>query len=267
MAPHTSNSVLKKLFLMLTGLVLVVLTALVSLFTVYIRQQREAEISSQVNRVTNSAAIIAERFNAVFTAQTQLLNDKRVAKLAHGLYTDNYEKTTLILDLLAAMQNMQSLNGIIEDIIITLPAQGLELSVKNDYQKKTYSLAQLRSAYGGGLTLREGRLEMNVSSPLVVSIEENYIPDYNIRILLLASYLETFLDTFQDREQEGALWVLQAKTSPGTVFRTRSRRSCCHTGPTPGRRPSRRCTPTSCAAPAPGICLCPMPLKNTASRC
>lgn len=138
MAPHTSNSVLKKLFLMLTGLVLVVLTALVSLFTVYIRQQREAEISSQVNRVTNSAAIIAERFNAVFTAQTQLLNDKRVAKLAHGLYTDNYEKTTLILDLLAAMQNMQSLNGIIEDIIITLPAQGLELSVKNDYQKKTY---------------------------------------------------------------------------------------------------------------------------------
>lgn len=52
--------------------------------------KREVEMSVQVNRVTNSASVIEQQLSAVFSVETQLFNDTRVAQLAQGLYADNY---------------------------------------------------------------------------------------------------------------------------------------------------------------------------------
>lgn len=226
MAKQGTSSVFKKLFLMFLGLVVIVFTVLVGFFVTYVNQQREVEISSQVNRVTNSASVIEQQLNAVYNVLTQLLNDTRVAQLAHGMYEDNYERVELILELLATIQSTQSINSIISDVVISIPTEDLELSAVNGYHKKFYSAEEFKSSQitqSHNLIVNNGLLEMKVSSPLVTSLEENYMPDFVIKIQLDDDYLNDFLENFRNQNLEGAFWVLNDEEENKLLFTTNIR--------------------------------------------
>lgn len=221
MAKQGANSVFRKLFLMFLGMVIVVFTVLVGFFITYVEQQREIEMSSQVNRVITSASVIEQQLNAIFNVETQLLNDIRVAQLAHHIYEDDYAKSQLILDLLASIQRTQSINSIIDDIVILFPEDGIELSAANLYHKRSCDTSAFQAANSTAshhLVRIDNQVEMHVSYPLMYSVEENYVPDYEIRIRLSGSYLDSFLENFQNRNLEGAFWVLNEDSEDTLIF-------------------------------------------------
>lgn len=221
MAKRGTVSVFKRLFIMLLGLMLIVFAVLVGFFVTFVDQQREVEMSGQVNRVTNSASVVEQQIAAISNVEMQLLNDIAVSRLAQGLYSDNYQKTELILEILSKIQSTQSINRVIDDIIINFPAREIELSAKSGYSKRPYVKEDDPSRYSGTsnhLVLRDGQLEMNVSFPLSGSIEEDYIPDYEIRILLSQAYLDGYIDSFRNEELEGAFWVLAEKEEVELLF-------------------------------------------------
>ena len=221
MSKQGTSSVFQKLFLMFLGLVIVVFTVLVGFFVTYVEQQREVEMSGQKNRVTNSASVIEQQLNAIYNVETQLLNDTRVAQLAHRMYEDDYEKSQLILDLLATIQSTQSINSMIDDIVIIFPGEGIELSATNGYHKRYYDVSSFqidRSTASNQLVLIDNQVEMNVSYPLMNSVDESYIPDYEIRISLSDQYLHDFLENFRNQNLEGAFWVLNEEAENKLLF-------------------------------------------------
>ena len=210
MAKQGTSSVFRRLFLLFLGLVIVVYSVLVGFFVRYIDQQRNVEMSSQITRVSNSSSVIEQQIRAVSNVEMQLLNDTRVKRLSLGLYEDDYEKSQLILDLLASIQNAQSINKMISDIILCFPQEGVELSALRGYRRHDYQAAQFHKQTGnstGQLELTDGELELKIAYPLKNSLEENYMPDYEVRIILSRSYLNDFLESFRREDMEGAFWV------------------------------------------------------------
>ena len=169
MAKQGTSSVFKRLFLLLLTLMIVIYVVIVGFFVRYVQQQRNIEMSGQITRVSNSASVIEQQIRAVTNVQMQLLNDTRVKRLSLGLYEDDYERAQLILDVLASIQNTQSINKMIQDIILVFPKEEIELSAQNGYHRHVYNAAQFHtqaSASTGQLDLRDGELEMKVTYPL-----------------------------------------------------------------------------------------------------
>lgn len=216
MARQGTSSVFRRLFLMFLGLVVVVYGVLMGLFVSYVEKQREVESSGQVTRVTNSASVIEQQILAVNNVKLELLNDTRVSRLAQGLYADNYQKSQLILELLQTIQTTQSINSILSDIVILLPREQIELSAKNGYHRRAYDAAEPTGI--GRLVLNGNQPMMRAFFPLTTSLEENYVPDYEIQITLSDRYLTGFLDNFRNRELEGAFWVLDTGENRQLLF-------------------------------------------------
>lgn len=210
MAKQGTNSVFKRLFVVFLGLAVVVYVVIVGFFVRYIDQQRGVEVSSQITRVSTSASVIEQQIRAIANVETQLLNDIRVKRLSLGMYGDDYEKSELILDLLSTIENTQSINKMISNIILVFPGQGIELSALDGYRRNTYNAEQFRSedhTGAGQLALADGELEMKVYFPLKSSVDENYIPDYEVKIILSGNYLRDYLESFRRDDMEGAFWV------------------------------------------------------------
>ena len=187
MAKQGTNSVFKRLFILFLCLVIVVYTVVVGFFVRYVQQQRDVEMSSQITRVSNSASVIEQQIQAVSNVQMELLNDTRVKRLSLGLYEDDYEKSQLILDLIVSIQDTQSINKMIQDIVLLFPMEEVELSAKNGYHRSMYNATHFYEQSvnaTGQLELVDGDLELRVTYPLKSSLEENYMPDYEIRIVL-----------------------------------------------------------------------------------
>ncbi len=218
-----TSSVFKRLFLLLLTLMIVIYVVIVGFFVRYVQQQRNIEMSGQITRVSNSASVIEQQIRAVTNVQMQLLNDTRVKRLSLGLYEDDYERAQLILDVLASIQNTQSINKMIQDIILVFPKEEIELSAQNGYHRHVYNAAQFHtqaSASTGQLDLRDGELEMKVTYPLKNSLDENYMPDYEVRIVLSGKYLNDFLESFRHEGLEGALWVFNNGDARLPLFTT-----------------------------------------------
>ena len=221
MGKHGTVGVFRRLFVLLLVLMVVVFTVLAGFFVAFVDQQREVEMSGQTNRVTNSAFVIEQQIAAVSNVQLQLLNDTRIVRLSQGLYPNEYEKYQLILDVLTTIQTTQTMNRMIDDILITFPAYGIELSAQSGYSKKVYRTVEEDEETGFSsdqLTVSGGVLEMTVAYPLRSSMEEDYAPDYVIRILLSQDYLDDYIESFRNEDLEGAFWVLTGEEGARILF-------------------------------------------------
>ncbi|MGN0998192.1 MAG: sensor histidine kinase [Faecousia sp.] len=215
MAKKGTSSVMKRLFLLFLALVIVVYAVVVGFFIRYVQQQRSVEMSGQRTRVSNSASVIEQQIRAIANVQTQLLNDTRIKRLSMGLYSDDYERTQLILALLTTIQDTQSINSMIDDIRLSFPFEGVELSAGDGYQRRDYTVEDLYAQSDvatGQLSIQDGQLEMKVAYPLKNSVDQSYIPDYEIRITLSDRYLNDFLENFRHENMEGAFWVYDTGT-------------------------------------------------------
>ena len=210
MEKQGTSSVFKRLFLVFLGLVIVVYAVIAVFFLRYVQQQRKIEMTGQITRVSTSASVIEQQIRAVTNVQVQLLNDTRVKRLSLGLYGDGYERSQLILDLVSSIQTTQSMNSMIHDIILIFPGEHVSLSARDGYRRNEYDAAQFHaqsSSSTGQLSVTRGMLEMKVAYPLKNSVDENYIPDYEVRIILSPQYLNDYLESFRHKDLEGAFWV------------------------------------------------------------
>lgn len=189
-------SVFKRLFGIFLLMVIIIYIVIAVIFMQYVEQQRKIDRQAYSNLVESSAAVIEQQLKAVYNIELQLLQDSRVKRLAYNTYTNEYERACLILELLAHIQSTQSVNRVIEDIVLVIPSQGVELSAVKGYHRKDYESGNMDYESGNKyqlLTMKEEKLELNIAYPLSVSRKESYVPDYIIRIILSDAYLDGYL--------------------------------------------------------------------------
>lgn len=204
-------SVFKRLFGLFLLMVIVIYIVIAVIFIQYVSQQREIDMQAHENRVAGSVSVIEQQLKAIYNMELQLLQDSRAMRLASYTYSDEYERGCLILELLTHIQSTESINSAINDIIMIFPGQGIELSAQNGYDRKEYQAENTYYKYGSKsqlLVMNEARLEMNIAYPLPVSGNENYVPDYIVRIILSDTYLNNYIENLRSPNGEGAFWAL-----------------------------------------------------------
>ena len=225
MEKQGTSSVFKRLFLIFLGLVIVVYAVIAVFFLRYVQQQRKIEMTGHITRVSTSASVIEQQIQAVTNVQVQLVNDTRIKRLSLGLYGDGYERSQLILDLVASIQTTQSMNSMIHDIVLLFPGECVSLSARGGYQRNEYDTAQFHaqsSSSTGQLSVADNMLQMKVAYPLKNSVDENYIPDYEVRIILSPQYLNGYLESFRHEDLEGAFWVFDNGQTRMPLFTDKS---------------------------------------------
>ncbi len=220
-----TGSIFRRLFVLFLALVVVVYGSVTALFINYVLSQRKIQEDRVAGQLGTSTSVISQQLKAANSVMTQLFNDSRLAKLALGIYTDLYDRSELALDIISSIQSTRDLSGLINDIIIAFPAENMELSASMGYRRCSYTHEDFvldRSEAGDALRMVDNRLELRIASPLRVSLEENYIPDYEIRLRLSSDYLNSYLDSMRTGG-EGAFWVLRRQAGDLLLFSTAQR--------------------------------------------
>lgn len=204
------DSVFRRLFLRFVGIILLVFLVIAILLYQYVSAQRELAVSAQMNHVTGAAASVEQNIRAVISAERELFTDQRMKKLAMGAYLDNYERAELILEIQSDIVQTRLVNTFIQDVIVTFPTEGVEISAVNGYQKRQYTPEQFveeRAFLRNPVNLRDGALCTAMISPLLFSLEEGAMPDYEIKMVLSEAYLQGMLAAMDDLTYAGAFWV------------------------------------------------------------
>lgn len=189
--------------------VVVIYLLITGLFVRFVFQERQAEEDTLSARVVSTAQLMEEQIRSVMSVQLQLFSDSRVAQMSLGLYADAYERSQLALELMDYISNTQRINSIIEDIIISFPLEGIELSVEHDFDRKDFSSPdsyQLSAMNPNQLIFHDGHVELMLAYPLGLVLDESYKPDFIIRSVLSAEHLQTSIRPLQ-LEEQGAFWL------------------------------------------------------------
>ncbi len=225
MLKRGTGSIFRRLFILFLALVIVVYGSVMILFINYVQSQRRIQEDRVESQLSTSTSVISQQLKAANSVMTQLFNDVRLPRLALGLYTDLYDRSELALDIIASIQSTRDLSGLINDILIAFPAEDMELSASAGYSRRSYTHENFtleRAGAGDRLRMTGGRLELQIASPLRVSLEEDYIPDYEIRLRLSSDYLNDYLESLRAPDG-GAFWVLRRQTGDLLLFSTAQR--------------------------------------------
>lgn len=204
-----AGSVFKRLFWLFMIVVVVIYLLITGLFVRFVFQERQAEEDALSARVVSTAQLMEEQIRSVMSVQLQLFSDSRVAQMSLGLYADAYERSQLALELMDYISNTQRINSIIEDIIISFPLEGIELSVEHDFDRKDFSSPdsyRLSAMNPNQLIFHDGHVELMLAYPLGLVLDESYKPDFIIRSVLSAEHLQTSIRPLQ-LEEQGAFWL------------------------------------------------------------
>lgn len=211
MTKQGTVSVFRRMFILFMVVVVVIYGVIASLFIQYVRGERRVEENGLSNQVVSSAQVVQEQINAVKNVQLQLFSDPRMAQVSLGLFQDAYERSQLLLELIDYIQNTQRINSIIDDIILSFPREGVELSARNRYDRKDFSdpaSYHITNNHHNQLVLnQEGNLELVLANPLLVGVDETYVPDFLIRIVLSKDHMQGILAPFCSTEYAGAFWI------------------------------------------------------------
>lgn len=210
MTKRGTGSVFRRLFGLFMVVVVMIYAIIAGLFIQYVRHERQIEENALSNRVVGSARLLQEQIRSVINVQLQLFSDPRVAQASQGLFQDAYERSQLLLELVDYIQSTQRINSIIEDIVLSFPLEGIELSASGGYDRKDFRDPATYHVPNSGhrqLALVDGELELILAYPLSASLNENYVPDFVIRIVLARDHMQEFITPFCSTEQEGAFWI------------------------------------------------------------
>ena len=193
MKSQGTGSVFKRLFWLFMIVVVVIYLLITGLFVRFVLKERKAEENALFNRTVSTAQLMEEQIRSVMYVQLQLFSDSRVAQLSLGLYADAYERSQLALDLMEYINNTQRINSIIENIVISFPLEGIELSVDNGFDRKDFSTPE---SYHRGqnnpnqLIHHEDHVELMLFYPLALAEDESYVPDFVVRSILSHQHLQ-----------------------------------------------------------------------------
>ena len=202
-------SVFKRLFLLYTLVLVIIYMILVIIFVNNINRSSQALLENKKTQTETYLDFIEGQLNNIYTQEVNLVGNGSVTKLAYQIYEDKYEKNQLVLELMRTIEGIASMNPLIEDIIVTFPAESMTLSVADGYAKRSvddWNRISVGSEYNYLVTY-ENQLILNFTYPLMFSVSEDYRPDVNIQVLLSRELLKEGLQVFGDENGNGmALW-------------------------------------------------------------
>ena len=209
MKKQGAGSVFRRLFWLFIVVVLIIYLLVTGLFVRFVLRERRAEESSLSSRVTSSAQLMEEQIRSVMNVQLLLFSDSRVAQMSLGLYADAYERSQLALELMEYIDNTQRINSIIENIVISFPLEGIELSVDSGFDRKDFSDP---ASYHRGinnpnqLVHHEDHIELMLFYPLALAEDESYVPDFVVRSVLAGEHMQMSIQPLRG-EDRGAFWL------------------------------------------------------------
>lgn len=209
MEKRGAGSVFRRLFWLFILVVLIIYLLVTGLFVRFVVKERQAEERSLSDRVVSTAQLMEEQIRSVFSVQLQLFSDSRVAQMSLGLYADAYERSQLALELMEYIDNTQRINSIIENIVISFPLEGIELSVASGFDRKDFSDPE---SYHRGinnpnqLVHHEDHVELMLFYPLALAEDESYIPDFVVRSVLAKEHMQNSIMLLRGEDQ-GAFWL------------------------------------------------------------
>ena len=209
MEKQGAGSVFRRLFWLFIVVVLVIYLLVTGLFVRFVVKERQTEEKSLSSRVISSAELMEEQIRSVFSVQLQLFSDSRVAQLSLGLYADAYERSQLALELMEYIDNTQRINSVIENIVISFPLEGVEISVDSGFDRKDFSDP---ASYHRGinnpnqLVHHEDHVELMLFYPLALAEDETYVPDFVVRSVLAGEHMENSIAPLRGEDQ-GAFWL------------------------------------------------------------
>jgi two-component system sensor histidine kinase YesM len=203
-------SIFTRLVIVFSIVILSIYLAMVYLLVQNINRSSAALLESKEAQSQTYIENLEKQIDTIYMLEINLADEFRTGKLAYSIYEDSYEKTQLILALKQTLENIESLNPLIEDVRITFPTQSIVISSKNGYEKKAYDSSEMNSTSNGTynyLTTNKGSVELRFIYPLMYSLNEDYIPDYIIQITLSKDMLESSLDIFSDEMGSAAALI------------------------------------------------------------
>lgn len=202
-------SVFNRLFILYSLMLVVIYIVLIVVFLSNINRSSLELINSKHIQAENYEEYIVRQLDSIYTQQVNLINNSDVSRLAYAVYSNKYEKNQLVLDLLRTIEGIQSMNPLIEDIIVTFPDQDITLSTEEGYKKESaYDWEKIASGSEYNyLVTYDQKLILNFTYPLMFSVSENYVPDCNIQVVISREILEQGLGIFADDRGSGAaIW-------------------------------------------------------------
>ncbi len=204
-------SVFRRLFFLYSLILVVIYLVLVAVFVGNINKSSRELVTSRQMMNENYLENIEQQLDNIYEQQVNLINNANVTKLSYSIYDDAYEKNQMILELLRTIEGIQSMNPLIEDIIITFPRLNITLSSDEGYFRKNsdvWSHVKPGSEYNY-LIAYDDNILLNFTYPLMFSVSEGYTPDCNIQVVLSQALLRQSLDVFVDEQGSGgALWFM-----------------------------------------------------------
>lgn len=182
---------------------------MVTLFLNNINRSSNELVTTRKTQTQTYLRNIEQQLDNIYMQQVNLINRASVTKLAYSIYANDYEKSQLILELIKNIEDIQGMNLLIEDIIITFPNQSITVSSNNGYEKKiikAWDKVESGTEYNYLITY-DGKIVLNFTYPLMYSVSEDYIPDYNIQVILSKEVFSELLSIFGDSRDSGAaIW-------------------------------------------------------------
>ncbi len=212
-------SVFRKPYLLFIALIVVIYGCIILIFATYAVNQRQEENENARAAVKRSADNLSEQLGIVAELERSLVSDSRMTAIRQNDFPNEYERSVQILELLRNIKSFRSMNRIIEDISLLFPRQKLALSAQDDLVR-TECIPGIRTE---GDTARSllwagGQMHMELWYPLTRSTEEDYQPDFGVRVTLSREYLEELLEPFKEEQRSGAFCMLQTGTGLQLLF-------------------------------------------------
>lgn len=201
-----NTSIFRRLTIVYSITVLAMYLVMVTLLIVQSSRAGKELINTRWMQTQSFMEGFENNLDQIYEQQLNLTIHEGVAKLAYQIYSDEYEKTQLILNLEKTLQGIKSLHSLVKDVKITFPSEDFSISAVNGYLKENYGQnvnSDVRKLNRSLSYTQEG-LELIFSYPLRYSITEDYEPDYIIRIFLSNESIRGSLKVFEDQLQSGA---------------------------------------------------------------
>lgn len=206
------NSVFRRLAVLFFLIEAIVLVGVSALLYRYAHMQEEAEIETLHKTVIQGVEQLDGQIESAYQLTKNLVNDTRLAQIAYHMYPNEYEKSKLVLGILSSIRDICDLNPVIEDIKVSFPAENLDLSISNQYNKwaNYQPPSESEMTLTDFLFIDDGVLKIRIAYPLSSRLLAQE-PDYECEVTFSESFLRSCLTVFGSSEQSGAMLLLTGK--------------------------------------------------------
>ena len=220
MVRQGTGSVLKRLlyiYLLMMAVIYIMIAGIFINYTVKINDGYKKEYKNQVDKYLTT---VEQQFALTRSIQLNMVENNSLNKLGNRLYKDAYDKAQMIEAVDEDLKNALAFNTLLEDIVITLPGEGIQLSAVDGYEKGGFKWEDIeRWSTAARFFVSNGeRIEMNIAYPLTLSIEEGYVPLYVIRNILSEDKVRDSLDGLRSGSFEKGAFFVHAEEDTAKIW-------------------------------------------------